>query len=226
MDRQTLNATWAAMIDRCPQLEVAAASIAMPLIVNGQTKEDERALVMKHAFRVLEKSLLIDIDAALSCRASSFDIPCWCRRGSRTVEHYIDSCVLSCFTLQVFRTFTNSPEASAICLSTQANNAGLNLVAANHLFLIDLCTNVKEELQLVNRVHRIGQKRDVTVHRFILKGSIEERAGKLLAFQPVIREVKSLSALTLCLRAIYVLQPNSKPLLKPRNQQRRNEYHG
>ena len=57
MDRQTLNATWAAMIDRCPQLELAAASIAMPLIVNGQTKEDERALVREHALSVGEASI-------------------------------------------------------------------------------------------------------------------------------------------------------------------------
>ena len=75
-----------------------------------------------------------------------------------------------------FDAFRDDADACVLCLSTQANNAGLTLVSANHLFLVDLCRDVKEELQLVNRIHRIGQLRPVKVTRFVLNGTIEERA--------------------------------------------------
>jgi transcription termination factor 2 len=50
-------------------------------------------------------------------------------------------------------------------LSLAAGGCGLNLVGANHLFLLDIHWNPQMELQAQDRVHRFGQTKDVTIYR-------------------------------------------------------------
>ncbi len=57
---------------------------------------------------------------------------------------------------------------------------GLNLVEANHVLLVEPLLNPAQELQAIGRVHRIGQKRHTTVHRFLIRNTIEERMHKML----------------------------------------------
>ena len=71
--------------------------------------------------------------------------------------------------------FTNEPEVKVLLLSMRAGAAGLNLMAANYCFLMDPATNSAIEEQAIDRIHRIGQTRPVTVKRFILEGSVEQR---------------------------------------------------
>ena len=52
---------------------------------------------------------------------------------------------------------------------------GLNLIEANHVLLVEPILNPSNELQAIGRVHRLGQKRATTVHRFIVKNTMEER---------------------------------------------------
>lgn len=47
-------------------------------------------------------------------------------------------------------------------------------VEANHVFLLEPLLNAAVEAQAVNRVHRGGQTRPTTVHRFVVRGTIEE----------------------------------------------------
>ena len=72
--------------------------------------------------------------------------------------------------------FQTDPSIRIFLISTKAGGIGLNLTAANHVFVCDPCWNPGIEEQSIDRAHRCGQKRDVTVHRFILKDpdSIEE----------------------------------------------------
>lgn len=67
--------------------------------------------------------------------------------------------------------------ADVVCLivSLQAGSVGLNLVVANNIFLIDPWWNPAVEDQAIERVHRIGQKKRVSVVRFICKDTVEER---------------------------------------------------
>ena len=60
-------------------------------------------------------------------------------------------------------------------LSTKAGGVGLNLMAANVVILYDLDFNPHNDVQAENRAHRVGQKRDVKVIRFVVKDSIEEK---------------------------------------------------
>ncbi|KAJ3150778.1 hypothetical protein HDU86_006287 [Geranomyces michiganensis] len=58
-------------------------------------------------------------------------------------------------------------------------NAGLTLVSANNVFLIEPVVNPALEAQAINRVHRIGQSRETTVWRYIISDTIEERVAAL-----------------------------------------------
>ena len=50
-------------------------------------------------------------------------------------------------------------------LSLGAGGVGLNLTGANHLFLLDLHWNPQLENQACDRIYRVGQKREVYIHR-------------------------------------------------------------
>ena len=50
-----------------------------------------------------------------------------------------------------------------------------SVTAANHVFLLDCWWNSATEDQAVDRCHRVGQTREVTVHRYLINDSIEER---------------------------------------------------
>ncbi|MCL4492761.1 MAG: DEAD/DEAH box helicase, partial [Nitrospirae bacterium] len=62
-----------------------------------------------------------------------------------------------------------------IVLSLKAGGVGLNLTGANHVIHFDRWWNPAIENQATDRAFRIGQKRNVVVHKFITKGTIEEK---------------------------------------------------
>jgi E3 ubiquitin-protein ligase SHPRH len=59
---------------------------------------------------------------------------------------------------------------------------GLNLVEASHVLLIEPILNPAQELQAIGRVHRIGQTKPTTVHRFLIRSTIEERMHQMLRY--------------------------------------------
>ena len=66
-------------------------------------------------------------------------------------------------------------------LSLRAAGTGLNLTAANHVVHFDRWWNPAVENQATDRAHRIGQDRAVLVHRFVCRGTVEERIDALIA---------------------------------------------
>ncbi|WP_304683647.1 DEAD/DEAH box helicase [Ileibacterium valens] len=65
-------------------------------------------------------------------------------------------------------------------LSLKAAGTGLNLVAANHVIHFDRWWNPAVENQATDRAFRIGQKKNVLVHKFVCKGTIEEKIDQLI----------------------------------------------
>lgn len=65
-------------------------------------------------------------------------------------------------------------------LSLKAGGTGLNLTAASHVIHFDRWWNPAVESQATDRAFRIGQKRNVLVHKFVCRGTIEERIDKLI----------------------------------------------
>ncbi len=66
-------------------------------------------------------------------------------------------------------------------LSLKAGGTGLNLTAASHIIHFDRWWNPAVENQATDRAFRIGQKRNVLVHKFVTTGTIEERIDALLS---------------------------------------------
>jgi len=76
--------------------------------------------------------------------------------------------------------FNKNPRgAQVMLLSLSAGGVGLNLVGANHLFLLDMHWNPQQEAQACDRVYRVGQTKEVKIHRFVVEGSVEERILQL-----------------------------------------------
>ncbi len=65
-------------------------------------------------------------------------------------------------------------------LSIKAGGTGLNLTAANHVIHYDLWWNPAVEAQATDRAFRIGQQKNVLVHRLISKGTFEEKINEML----------------------------------------------
>jgi non-specific serine/threonine protein kinase len=65
-------------------------------------------------------------------------------------------------------------------LSLKAGGVGLNLTAANHVIHFDRWWNPAVENQATDRAFRIGQKKNVLVHKFITVGTIEEKIDAMI----------------------------------------------
>jgi DNA repair protein RAD5 len=72
------------------------------------------------------------------------------------------------------------PPPSVLLISLRAGGVGLNLTSASNVFLMDPWWSFAIEAQAIDRVHRMGQLRDVQVTRFVVKDSIE---GRMLRIQ-------------------------------------------
>lgn len=68
-----------------------------------------------------------------------------------------------------------SPDIFVFLLSTRAGGLGINLTAADTVIFYDSDWNPTTDEQAMDRAHRLGQTRQVTVYRLITKGTIEER---------------------------------------------------
>jgi len=77
------------------------------------------------------------------------------------------------------RRFQEEPERNVFLLSLKAGGVGLNLTAADYVFLLDPWWNPAVEAQAIGRSHRIGQTRKVFAYRMICGGTIEQRVIEL-----------------------------------------------
>lgn len=66
-------------------------------------------------------------------------------------------------------------------ISLKAGGTGLNLTAASHVVHFDRWWNPAVENQATDRAYRIGQRRNVLVHKFVCRGTLEERIDSMLA---------------------------------------------
>ncbi|KAK8709677.1 hypothetical protein V6N13_060687 [Hibiscus sabdariffa] len=82
---------------------------------------------------------------------------------------------------RVLKEFNDTREKMVLLMSLKAGGVGLNLTAASNVFLMDPWWNPAVEEQAIMRIHRIGQQRTVTVRRFIVKETVEERMQQVQA---------------------------------------------
>jgi SNF2 family DNA or RNA helicase len=85
--------------------------------------------------------------------------------------------------------FQNDPQGPRIfILSLKAGGVGLNLTRANHVFHFDRWWNPAVENQATDRVFRIGQTRNVQVHKFVCTGTLEEKIHELIESKKALSE--------------------------------------
>ncbi len=77
------------------------------------------------------------------------------------------------------RLFQQNSEVTCFLISLKAGGVGLNLVAADYVFVLDPWWNPAAELQAIDRAHRIGQDKTVFVYRFLSKDTVEEKIRTL-----------------------------------------------
>ena len=81
---------------------------------------------------------------------------------------------------QMVERFQGERVERVFLLSLKAGGTGLNLTAASHVVHFDLWWNPAVEAQATDRAYRIGQHRNVQVHRFITRGTFEERINEMI----------------------------------------------
>ena len=79
---------------------------------------------------------------------------------------------------EVIEAFTSGQEP-VFLISLKAGGFGLNLTEADHVFIMDPWWNPAAEQQAVDRIHRIGQDKEVHVYRLVAEGTIEEKVMQL-----------------------------------------------
>jgi superfamily II DNA or RNA helicase len=82
--------------------------------------------------------------------------------------------------------FQEDPRVSLFLISLKAGGLGLNLTAAEYVFLLDPWWNPAVEAQAIDRAHRIGQSRNVFAYRLVARDTIEE---KILQLQQTKRDL-------------------------------------
>lgn len=102
--------------------------------------------------------------------------------------------------------FQNNPADNIFLLSLKSAGTGLNLTAANHVIHFDLWWNPAVESQATDRAFRIGQKKNVMVHRFITKDTFEEKINAM------IQSKKKLANMTLSTGENWIGKLNNKEL--------------
>jgi SNF2 family DNA or RNA helicase len=75
--------------------------------------------------------------------------------------------------------FQSDPNLKVFLVSLKAGGVGLNLTAADYVFILDPWWNPAAESQAIDRTHRIGQKNNVIAYRLIAKDTVEEKILEL-----------------------------------------------
>jgi non-specific serine/threonine protein kinase len=81
---------------------------------------------------------------------------------------------------ELVRRFQEDESVGFFVLSLKAGGTGLNLTAASHVVHFDRWWNPAVENQATDRAYRIGQKKNVLVHKFVCKGTVEEKIDLMI----------------------------------------------
>jgi SNF2 family DNA or RNA helicase len=86
------------------------------------------------------------------------------------------------------QTFQDDETVPFFILSLKAGGAGLTLTAAAHVVHFDRWWNPAVENQATDRAYRIGQKKNVLVHKFVCQGTVEEKIDALIESKKTLAE--------------------------------------
>ena len=96
--------------------------------------------------------------------------------------------------------FQSGDGPPVMLVSLKAGGTGLNLTAADHVFLLDPWWNPAVENQATDRAFRIGQTRTVNVHKMITTRTLEERIDQMIS--GIVRRLESMGELVVYLAGL------------------------
>lgn len=111
------------------------------------------------------------------CRRTFYDEPLWLYGGTKVKERE-----------EMIHRFQSENGPTVFLLSLKAGGVGLNLTRANHVFHFDRWWNPAVENQATDRAFRIGQTRNVQVHKFICAGTLEEKIDAMIESKKALAE--------------------------------------
>ena len=127
--------------------------------------------MLYNAVALHSKKMLNIIEDILSSGYLSLD-----KKGHREIKYMrIDGNTEIALREKMCNDFNNDPKVFCALLTTKVGGQGLNLTGADRAIIIDPDWNPANDNQAVDRVFRIGQKKDVIVYRFVTMGTIEEK---------------------------------------------------
>nr|XP_044994311.1 transcription termination factor 2 isoform X2 [Jaculus jaculus] len=100
-------------------------------------------------------------------------------RKHRLTYATIDGSVNPKQRMDLVEAFNHTRGPQVMLISLLAGGVGLNLTGGNHLFLLDMHWNPSLEDQACDRIYRVGQQKDVVIHKFVCKGTVEEKILQL-----------------------------------------------
>ena len=198
-----------------------------PVLIEAKVKNSKKSDLIKTQYsgKLQRLTEMLDEVLAEGDRALIFtQFAEWGKVLQPYLEHYFNREILFLYGStsknkreEMIDRFQNDPQAPPIMiLSLKAGGVGLNLTRANHVFHFDRWWNPAVENQATDRVFRIGQTRNVQVHKFVCTGTLEEKihdlieSKKALAEQVVSAGEDWLTALdTDQLRNLLILDRNS-----------------
>jgi non-specific serine/threonine protein kinase len=80
---------------------------------------------------------------------------------------------------KAIQSFQNDDEVRVFLISLKAGGVGLNLTAADYVYIVDPWWNPAVEQQAIDRTHRIGQTKNIFAYRMICKDTIEDKIMQL-----------------------------------------------
>lgn len=141
--------------------KLAKVELCVGLVESILAKEPREKVIVFSQFTLLFHLLQRELDARAIAHLR-YD-------GSMTGEAR-DACVLQ---------FYRDDSIQVMLLLLKAGNVGLTLTCANHVVIMDPFWNPFVEEQAMDRVHRIGQHKEVQVHRLLVPGTVEDRINTL-----------------------------------------------
>src|SRR5947199_9179998 len=94
---------------------------------------------------------------------------------------YFDGSTSAIDREKAIQNFQRNDECRVFLISLKAGGVGLNLTAADYVYIVDPWWNPAVEQQAIDRTHRIGQTKNIFAYRLIYKDTLEEKMLKLQA---------------------------------------------
>jgi len=180
-------------IMKCPKCRSDIDSVERVELVNINNKEDLSILECELKMSSKIKKLIEIIEEKRSLSEKIVIVSQWVKMldiiQGKVSEKYPDIKTVSLrgdISLKErersIRIFQDEKDVEICYVSLMSSAEGINLTSANNLILLDMWWNDSKMLQVSDRVHRIGQKREVNIYRMKVGGenSIEERVNRLI----------------------------------------------